>query len=167
MTEEFKIIDGYNYSVSNLGNVRNNKKGTFKKCFKDGKGYLMVDLYKNNIREKFKIHRLIGIYFIENVNNYETIDHINRDILDNRVENLRWANRSQQGANRGKFKKNTPSNLSSQFIGVCFNKATNKWCPQITIDKKKTHLGSFKSEIEANDARQKYILDKNLQEFYN
>ena len=161
--EEFKKIDELdNYSISNLGNVRNDKKGTFINACKDGGGYLIVQLYKNGIPKVFKIHRLVGIYFIENVNNYKEIDHINRDKLDNRIENLRWANRNQQNANKGK-KQNT----SSTFIGVSFHKVANKWCSQIQIDNKKKHLGSFNTEIEASEFRQKYILDNQLTEFYN
>jgi hypothetical protein len=162
MDEEFKIIDDFDYSISNLGRIRNDKKGTFLKGSKNTWGYLVVNLYKNGIPKVFKIHRLIGIYFIENVNNYETIDHINRDKLDNRVENLRWANSSQQQANRGKIK-----NTSSTFIGVSFHKPTNKWYSQIKKDNKNKNLGYFNTEIEASEFRQKYILDKNLQEFYN
>ena len=163
MTEEFKKIDEFdNYSISNLGNVRNDKKGTFIKGIKNSTGYLQVHLSKNGIPKWFKIHRLVGIAFIENVNNCKEIDHINRDKLDNRLNNLRWANRSQNNANKGK-KQNT----TSTFIGVSFYKPSNKWLSQIQIDKKKKHLGLFKTEIEAYEFRQKYILDKNLTEFYN
>ena len=161
--EEFKKIDEYiNYSVSNFGRVRNDKKGTFLKGNKDGNGYLMVRLSKNGIPKRFKIHRLVGIYFIENVNNYEMIDHINRNKLDNCVDNLRWATRSQNNANRGK-KQNTSSN----FKGVSFYKASNKWKSQITINKKPKYLGYFSTELEAFECRQKYIFENNLQEFYN
>ena len=161
--EEFKKIDDYdNYSVSNFGNVRNDKTGIIRKGWKNNRGYLIVDLYKNKIPKKFSIHRLIGIAFIENVNNYETIDHINRDILDNRVENLRWANRSQQEAN-----KNKRQNTSSKYKGVCFHKHTKKWYSQITIDNKKKNLGLFLTEIEAFDCRQNYIINNHLEQFYN
>jgi hypothetical protein len=164
MDEEFKKIDDYdNYSVSNLGNVRNDKTGIIKKGWKNNKGYLMVDLYKNNIPKKFSIHRLIGIYFIENVNNCKEIDHINRNSLDNRIENLRWATRSQNQANGGKRQ-----NTSSIYIGVCFHKPSNKWCSNIKEkDNKQKHLGLFNTEIEAYNCRQNYILNNNLAEFYN
>ena len=163
MTEEFKIIDEFdNYSVSNFGNVRNDKKGTFLKGIKNGTGYLVVALCQNGIPKRFLIHRLIGIYFIENVNNYKEIDHLNRNKLDNCVDNLRWATSSQNQANQGKRQ-----NTSSIYKGVHFDKASNKWCSRITIDKKRKHLGYFLTEIEAFDCRKKYILDNQLTEFYN
>ena len=164
MTDELfrKVNDYINYSISNLGNVRNEKTGIIRKGSKNSDGYLVVGLYKNGIRKFFSIHRLMGIAFIENVNNCGEIDHVNRNKLDNRLENLRWVTRSQNTANRGKFK-----NSSSQFVGVYFNKSSKKWSSRISKDKIRTCLGYFLTEIEANDARQKYILDKNLQEFYN
>jgi hypothetical protein len=163
MTEEFKKIDEFdNYSVSNLGNVRNDKTGIIKKGSNNGDGYLIVQLSKNGIPKMFKIHRLIGIAFIENVNDCETIDHINRNKLDNRIENLRWATHSQNSSNRGKRQ-----NSSSIYKGVSFYKPSNKWKSYITINNKQTHLGSFKTEIEAFECRQNYILENNLQEFYN
>jgi hypothetical protein len=162
MTEEFKIVDGYNYSISNLGRVRNDEKGTFLKGRNNGRGYLRVTLFKNGIPKMFSIHRLIGIYFIENVNNCKEIDHQNRDRLDNCVDNLRWVSSSQNQANRGK-KQNT----TSIYKGVCFDKVRDKWSSRITIDNKQKNLGRFKTEIEANDARQNYILENNLTEFYN
>ena len=161
--EEFRIVDEFdNYSISNLGNVRNDKKGTFIKGRNNGRGYLRVTLFKNGIRQMFSIHRLMGIAFIENVNNCGEIDHINRNSLDNRLDNLRWVSSSQNKANRGKFK-----NTSSTFIGVSFHKRYNKWSSYIIIDYKNKHLGRFNTEIEAFDCRQKYILENNLQEFYN
>lgn len=53
-------------------------------------GYLYVSLSKNNKTKKFMVHRLIGITFIENPNNYPHIDHIDTNPGNNCVENLRW-----------------------------------------------------------------------------
>ncbi len=38
----------------------------------------------------YAIHRLVAFTYISNDNNYNIVDHINEDKLDNRVENLRW-----------------------------------------------------------------------------
>lgn len=56
-------------------------------------------------------HRIVAIAFIENPHGHRTVNHINEDKSDNRVENLEWCDMSYQnkygiGAiNRNKFKE--------------------------------------------------------------
>ena len=45
----------------------------------NAKGYKYVNLRKDGVIKKFLIHRLIAMYFIDNPNNYNCVDHINRD----------------------------------------------------------------------------------------
>lgn len=166
--EEWRVINDYNtYSVSNFGEVRNNNTGRILKPTDNGDGYLFINLSKNGIRKNFTIHRLVGLHFLPNWDNKETIDHKNRNKLDNRVFNLRWATISEQTAN--KIKK---LNTSSKFVGVCFYKRNNKWiahirCQKINGKGKVNHLGYFKTEEEANTARYNFIIDNHLEEFYN
>lgn len=47
----------------------------------------------------YKVHRLIAETFIPNPENKHEIDHINRNPQDNRVENLRWATRTENNRN--------------------------------------------------------------------
>lgn len=167
MEEEWRVINDYNtYSVSNLGKIRNNKTGRIlKSCLTDW-GYLHVWLFKNGIGKGYSIHRLVGIHFLPNCENKEEIDHLNHDKLDNNVDNLRWATRSEQTANRTKWK-----NTSSKFVGVCFDKNNNKWKANIRCQKlnggKQQHLGYFKTEEEGALAYNQFIIDNHLEEFYN
>lgn len=71
-------------------------------------------------------------------------DHINGDKLDNRRCNLRLATRSQNNYN-GK-KRN---GCTSRHKGIYWSKIRNRWVAEITINKKKFYLGSFKSEAKA------------------
>ncbi len=48
----------------------------------------------------YLVHRLVAETFIENIENKPTVDHINRERSDNRVENLRWATQSEQEQNK-------------------------------------------------------------------
>ena len=55
------------------------------------KGYAVVQLMSNTPRLKnFLIHRLVATHFIPNPDNLATVNHINENKLDNRVENLEW-----------------------------------------------------------------------------
>ena len=88
--EEWRKIEGYdNYSISNLGEVKNdNTKILLKTHIKDG--YYVVTLSRNNKCKKHYIHRLIGNAFIPNPKNLPLINHKNQKRNDNRIENLEW-----------------------------------------------------------------------------
>lgn len=47
----------------------------------------------------YRVHRMVAETFIENPNNYPTVDHIDRNPLNNDVSNLRWASYSMQMRN--------------------------------------------------------------------
>ena len=77
--ENYIIIDGFeNYSVSDLGNVRNNKTGRILK-WSVNDGYFFVGLRKHKIKYNQKIHRLVVQAFIPNLENKNCVDHIDND----------------------------------------------------------------------------------------
>ena len=91
--EEFrKIAEFENYSISNLGNVRNDTTGRILIPHLNTNGYMALTLVKEYLRY---IHRLVAIAFIPNPENKKQVDHINGDKTDNRVENLRWVTVSE------------------------------------------------------------------------
>ena len=117
MEEEWRPIKGYEglYEVSNLGRVKSlnynhTKKEGMLKLFKDKDGYLIVNLSKDKITCRFKVHRLVGETFIPNPENKPCIDHINTIKNDNRVENLRWAT-YEENRNNELTKKHINENL--------------------------------------------------------
>lgn len=57
----------------------------------------MVHIGRKN--QNKKIHRLVAEAFIPNPENKPTVAHINRNRIDNRVENLRWATTLEQSVN--------------------------------------------------------------------
>ena len=95
--EVWKDIDGYEglYQISNFGNVKRLKTGKLKKPEITNKGYYMVDLYKNNVRKKFTIHRLIAKAFIDNPRNKKIVNHKDGNKLNNDISNLEWSSYSQ------------------------------------------------------------------------
>lgn len=46
------------------------------------------------------IHRMVAELFLPNPNNNNIVDHINNDRCDNRVENLRWCSKGENGKNK-------------------------------------------------------------------
>lgn len=85
--------------------------------------------------------------FIMQPEKHQQIDHINRNALDNRRSNLRIANSSQNGANRGKQINNT-----HKYKGVYFHKKTQTWCARIKLNKKHISLKYHATEEEAAKA---------------
>ena len=104
MTEWRKIEGHEGYEVSNMGEVRSYWKGgrwglretpKILKPYLCNRGYYQVGLRIKNV----DIHRLVGEAFIPNPENKPFIDHINREKLDNRFENLRWATQEENNQN--------------------------------------------------------------------
>jgi hypothetical protein len=113
--EEWKEISGYEgrYMVSNLGNVvsceRYVKVGgggqrlVKEKILKQTKcpgGYNEVNLWKDNSRKMFLVHRLVAEAFLENKNKLPEVNHKDENKENNCVENLEWCT-SKYNANYG------------------------------------------------------------------
>ena len=75
------------------------------------------------------------------------IDHINRNQLDDRIENLRIATPSQNCANSSLGRNNT-----SGFKGVTWIKGAKMWRASITKDRKVRCLGMFADPLSAHHA---------------
>lgn len=76
------------------------------------------------------------------------IDHINRNTLDNRKNNLRICNNQQNSFNR-----NVNKTSSSKISGVTWDKDRYKWVARITFNSKGIFLGRFENLEDAIKAR--------------
>lgn len=94
-----KVIAGFNrmYSITKQGLVISNHHGNkIKKAHLNKKGYLKVRLQSAGNDKTIPIHRLIALNFIPNPENKKTVNHIDGNKLNNRIENLEWATQGEQ-----------------------------------------------------------------------
>lgn len=116
-------------------------------------GYLRI-----NIEGKvYTAHRLAWLY-VYGEHPKLTIDHINRNKLDNRISNLRDVCASTQKINQGKNIRN-----KSGIVGVHYITRDKKWVATITPrGMKRIVLGRFDTRLEAGLARkegeEKYLI---------
>lgn len=145
------IYDGRNLLWRNtLGPkiIKNKKAG-----FINDSGYIVVG-YKNKL---YRAHRII-YYMLTGINSTEQIDHLNKDRIDNRIENLRISNQSSNQINAG-----IKSNNKSGVTGVCYDKSRGKWVVQIQDKNKKSIRKRFLSFRDAVEYR--YKLEKELSHY--
>ena len=149
MEETYKKIEGFeNYSVSDFGNVRNDKSGRILKEDDARGGYFRVCLSKNNKKHNKLIHKLTAEAFLLNPENKKCVDHIDNNRHNNKLANLRFATLQQNSQNRP-----ISSNNTSGTKGVRWNQNINKWTAQIKINGKTINLGSFINKDDAINTR--------------
>ena len=106
-------------------------------------GYLYCKLSNENKKKRsFKFHRLIFLFYnfdFDILNKKIIIDHIDRDKVNNSIENLRIVTIQQNAFN---------TNAKGYFF---INK---KWTASICINGKRLYLGRYYTEEEA---RTKYL----------
>ena len=87
-------------------------------------------------------HRLIYLFHYGTLPKY--IDHIDNDVYNNKIENLRVCTPTQNSLNAKKSKLNT-----SGYKGISFYQSMNKWCAKTSIDNK-VHRKFFDNKEDAN-----------------
>ena len=113
----------------------------------NGRGYYQVELNKKCIR----VHRLLAMHFIPNPLNLYCVDHIDRDRTNNQLNNLRWASRSMNGQNAGKYITNTLG-----VKNISFDKSNNNYLFKKIINGK-IHTKRFKTIEEAVEYKERYL----------
>lgn len=98
MEEVWKPIEGFpSYEVSNFGRINNiRRKRELNPGIDGSNGYKTVNLYDETGRiHKKYMHRLVAEAFIPNPENKRTVNHIDCDKTNNRIDNLEWATDSE------------------------------------------------------------------------
>jgi len=163
--EIWKKINGYNgkYEVSTSGNVRSAKFKTPRllKPAKQNQGYYFVSLYQKSIGKCFLVHRLVALTFLPNPKNLHSVNHIDGDVTNNKLNNLEWVSQMENMCHSNSNKENT-----SKYIGVSFDKSRNKYFSYISFNGKSKNLGRFNSELDAYQARVNFEIANNITNRY-
>ena len=78
------IIEEFpNYSIDIKGNVYNTKNNKYCHFNKDNYGYILVNLRKENIWYKRKVHRLLALSYLPNPENKCDVNHIDGNKSNN------------------------------------------------------------------------------------
>ena len=148
MDYEIKDIPGYEekYQATSSGEVFSLLTNKFLKFGDDTYGYDTCTLQGRT----FKVHKLMGMTFLENPNSYTQIDHVNRNRKDNRVENLRYVSNSENQNNKNSYAKKSPEMRHIQVKKTTF-KVIKKYTDKPPVYK------SFKTLAEAQTFRDTLI----------
>lgn len=136
--EVFKPVLGYEdfYEISNIGRVfakprattgavKGIKKRKEVSITDNGNGYKIVSLSDNG-RKNHYVHRLVAIHFIDNLDNYDFVNHKNGIKSDNTVDNLEWCtildnNRHARANNLAVYKGHSFKKISVCMINLDTN----------------------------------------------
>lgn len=94
-----KDIIGYEglYTIDEYGNVYD-KNGRCLRPYITNKGYKAIDLFKDGIRKKYLIHRLVAMHFVPNPNNHPIVLHKDNVKLNTHYTNLKWGTYSENNS---------------------------------------------------------------------
>ena len=157
---EYKIIKGFeNYGIYENGDIINVKTNRILKKSKDNLGYYKVILYNDDNKKTFRIHRLLGEYYLDKIEGKNIIDHKDGDKENNDLSNLRWCNHSENNRNIKKKSNN-------KYFGVIYDKNNKKWITRIRLNGTRICIGSGDCEDSVYKMRVEYLTNHNLLDFF-
>ena len=95
--EEWRVIkDAPLYDISNLGHVRSKRSGKLIKPTLATNGAAQVHLYLEDSARTFRVARLVWTHFKGDAPKGTRFEHINGDLTDDRLENLKIKEEKKQ-----------------------------------------------------------------------
>jgi hypothetical protein len=150
------LIDLENQKVTNLST------GKVLKQRINNEGYVIINFIFKNVSRTLRLHRL----FFYSHHGYlpELVDHKDRNPQNNKINNLRELDDSQNAMNSNKRKSYKNKSTTSIYKGVYWNKQRKKWRASLMFKGKYFHLGSFDNEDDAGQAYNDKIRELGLEE---
>lgn len=140
------IFDGY-YQVTNDGRLYSVRRSKWLRPNTDKYGYLYYVISINSERHTLKAHKLVAECYIPNPENKPTVDHINGDRKDNRVDNLRWATYKEQQCNE--ITRQRSSELWAKTDYKAMGMKRNYGRKPVIVSKDGNIVGEYPSLLEA------------------
>lgn len=87
-------IEGFTrYYISSMGRIWNGERIMVQST--DKERYLLITLKNKKYKKTFRVHRLVGIYFIPNPDNKPEINHLDYNVQNNECYNIQWSTRKE------------------------------------------------------------------------
>lgn len=161
MEEIWVPVKGYNgrYEVSNLGRVKNSKRGNVLNPTAKSNKYRKVTFYDSGKPNYVCVHRVVVESFLRDIKRDEVVNHIDGDKLNNNLCNLEIVT-CRENNTHGIMKS------GRGLTGAVFDKRSKKWRPTIRINGKMIQLGSFDTPEDAHNAYMAALEKSGLQNKY-
>jgi hypothetical protein len=141
--EHFEDLKGFEcfYMINKNGDLWSKTQLRICKRQINDSGYQHYVL-KNGYISKALIHRLLSIQYIPNLENLPEVDHIDRNKLNNSLDNLRWVTRCENRANR--------ITKGSVYSWVHKKRGKTYWKATYAIEKGNIKQKSFNNKEDAD-----------------
>lgn len=158
MEEIWKTIEGFeDYQVSNHGRVKSLKycKERMLNLEINNNGYCRVTLSMNNKVKRFYVHRLVALSFLKHEKSRLIINHKDSVKTNNNINNLEFVNYLENRCHSN-------INGKSKYTGVTLDKKTFLWRSRCVHKNVRHHLGLYKTEEQAYNARVNFEKNNNI-----
>lgn len=138
---DYKEDDITGYLIWKVDSGPNKLKGKITGSFSKSTRYYQVTIDNKH----YQLHRIIFLWHHGYLPEY--IDHIDRNRINNKINNLRETTSQNNNRNRKQQKS------SSGIKGIFWDKRRSKWRAQIRLNNKLYHLGRYNNLDDAVLAR--------------